>query len=43
MIEEEIIISTIKKQAGIECEITLEYSKEFSVSKSGKKDYFCNS
>ena len=39
--EEEIIISTLKKQAGNDCKITLKYVSDFPVLKSGKKQYFC--
>lgn len=41
--EREIIISTMKKQAGKDCEITLEFVDEFPILKSGKKQYFCTS
>lgn len=41
--EEEIIISTLKKQAGNDCKITLKYVSDFPVLKSGKKQYFCTS
>jgi len=38
--EEELIISTFKKQAGEDCNITIKYVEEFESVASGKKKYF---
>ncbi|MCU7521153.1 MAG: phenylacetate--CoA ligase family protein [Ignavibacteria bacterium] len=38
--EEKIIYDTLKRQAGNECKINIEYVDEFLLSKSGKKAYF---
>ena len=40
--EEKIIYETMKKHAGNNCEVSIEYFEKFDTDKSGKRNYFFN-
>jgi phenylacetate-CoA ligase len=42
MEEEKFILDTMKKQAGDNCEVIIEYFEKFDSEKSGKRNYFFN-